>query len=164
MNPIVMTILLLGGFGAFAYSAWRRWQLMMVAREPANRADQVPRRLAATLKYAIGQARMTRYPGSGLAHILVFFGFLVLLINTLILWGRGFAPEFHLGIFAPEYAIGRLYYLLRDIFTVLVIVGVLIFAYYRAIARPRRLTLSGEAWLILAIIFVMMKADLIYEG
>ncbi len=164
MSPLWMTLSLLVGFGLFAYSAVRRWQLMMVAKAPLNRADRVGQRIAATIKYAIGQARMPRYPAAGIAHILVFFGFLVLILNTLILWGRGYVPDFHFGVFSPEHGIGRCYYLLRDVFTVLVIVGVVIFAYYRGVARARRLTLSGEAWLILAIIFVMMKADLVYEG
>ena len=76
MNPIVMTVFLLVGFGAFAYSAYQRWRLMMVAKAPENRADRIGQRISAMLKYAIGQVRMVRYPLSGWAHILVFFGFL----------------------------------------------------------------------------------------
>ena len=164
MQPVVMTILLLAGFGIFAYSAYQRWQLMMVAKAPAHRGDHSGARLIATLKYAIGQKRMVRYPTSGWAHILVFFGFLVLLLNSVILWVRGYVPTFDFWVFGVEQPLGIAYALLRDVFTVLVILGVLVFYYYRLISRLPRLTLNSEGVLILTIIFVMMVADLTYEG
>ena len=40
------------------------------------------------------QLRMRRYPLAGIAHMLIFFGFLVLLLRTLILWGRGVRSVF----------------------------------------------------------------------
>lgn len=164
MNPIAMTVLLLAGFGAFAWSARRRWQLMRVARSRENRADRIGRRIAATLAYAVGQKRMLRYPLAGIAHIAIFFGFLVLLLNSLMLWGRGYAPGFDFWLFGLDRPAGMVYALLRDVFAVLVILGVLVFYYYRLIARTPRLTLNFEGVLILTIIFVMMIADLIYEG
>jgi Fe-S oxidoreductase/Zn-dependent protease len=164
MNPVAMTFLLLAGFGIFAYSAYRRWQLMMVAKAPENRADRLGERVAATFKYAFGQKRMVRYPLAGWAHIVVFFGFLVLLLNSLILWGRGYVVDFDFWIFGEHQPLGAVYALLRDVFAVLVILGVLVFYYYRLIARLKRLTLNFEGVLILSIIFVMMIADLVYEG
>jgi Fe-S oxidoreductase/nitrate reductase gamma subunit len=164
MNPVAMTILLLAGFGIFAYSARRRWRLMMVARAPDRRTDRLGQRIAATVKYALGQKRMVRYPLAGWAHIAVFFGFLVLLLNSLILWGRGYVSDFDFWVFGTHQPLGIAYAFLRDIFTVLVILGVLVFYYYRLIARPKRLTLNFEGVLILSIIFVMMIADLVYEG
>ena len=164
MQPIVMSLGLLAGFGVFAYSAWQRWKLMMVAQAPDNRSDRLGARFAAVLKYAIGQVRMVRYPLSGWAHIFVFFGFGVLLLNTLILWGRGYDAGFDFWLFGEEQILGRIYFFLRDVFTVLVVIGVLVFAYYRLIGRLERLTLNAEGALILGIIFTMMFADLFYEG
>ncbi len=164
MNWIAMTVLLVVTLGFFAWSAQRRWRLMMVAKAPANRADQISRRLALTLRYAVGQLRMVRYPLAGWAHIAVFFGFLVLLLNSLILFGRGYVPGFNFWIFSPDNLLGAMYAFLRDIFTVLVILGVLVFYYHRLIKRLPRLTLNVEGVLILAIIFVMMVGDLVYEG
>ena len=90
MSPIGMTILLVCLIGFFIWTARRRWRLMMIG-QPEHRFDQVGRRIILTIKYAFGQVRMPRYPWSGLAHIIVFFGFLVLLLRSLILWGRGAA-------------------------------------------------------------------------
>jgi Fe-S oxidoreductase len=164
MNPIGMTILLTVTLAAFAYSATRRWRLMRIARRPENRADQIGRRLAGVFEFAFAQQRMPRYPLAGWAHIVVFFGFLVLLLNSLILWGRGYVADFDFWLFGLHQPLGVIYAFLRDIFTFLVLVGVLVFFYYRIIARLKRLTLNAEGLLILGIIFAMMIADLIYEG
>jgi Fe-S oxidoreductase len=164
MGPIPMTVLLVVAWGAFLYSAHRRWKLMRVARAPAGRTDRVGERLRAVLLYVFGQKRMFRYSLAGLAHAAIFFGFLVLLLHSLILWGRGYDPGFDLWILGLDSPLGIAYALLRDLFTVLVLLGVLVFAYYRLVSRLTRLTLSAEGVLILAIIFAMMIADLLYEG
>ena len=84
MSPIFMALLLIGGWGLFAYSAWRRWKLMMVG-SPESRSDQPGTRIGLTLKYAFAQIRMRRYPLAGIAHLLIFVGFLVLLLRSLML-------------------------------------------------------------------------------
>ncbi|MFH0982338.1 MAG: (Fe-S)-binding protein [Planctomycetota bacterium] len=165
MNPSAMLVLLAVGFGVFAGSAWRRWKLLRIGA-PAMRFDRIGERILLTLRYAIGQQRMPRYRWAGIAHILIFFGFLVLLLRTLVLWARGFVRDPHFGywIFDDGTPLGQVYALLKDIFVVLVIAGVVIFFYYRVIKRLSRLTLSGEGLLILGIIFIMMVADLAYDG
>jgi len=167
MNPIGMTVLLVVTLAAFAYSATRRWRLMMVARRPDNRADQIGERLGAVLEFVFAQKRMVRYPLAGWAHVAVFFGFIVLLLNSILLWVRGYVtagPAYDLWILGVDQPLGALYAFLRDIFIVLVLVGVIVFFYNRLVARLKRLTLNFEGLLILSIIFVMMIADLVYEG
>jgi len=164
MSPVGMTILLAVTLAAFAYSASKRWRLMLVAKRPENRADQIGRRIGAVLEYVFVQKRMPRYFAAGWAHIIVFFGFMVLLLNSLILWGRGYVRDFDFWVFGLDQPLGMIYAFLRDIFTVLVILGVLVFFYNRLIARLKRLTLNFEGLLILGIIFTMMIADLVYEG
>jgi Fe-S oxidoreductase len=158
-----MALLLIAGWGIFAYSAWKRWKLMMVGAAE-NRFDQPAVRVGAALKYAFGQLRMPRYSLTGIAHILIFFGFLVLLLRSLILWGRGFYEPFSFWLFGPDQVLGHIYAFLKDIFVVLVIVGALIFIYLRMIKRLERMTLSTEGAIIIWIIFVMMVADLLYDG
>jgi len=167
MGPLPMAVLLIASFAAFGWSVFRRWRLMRVARRPEYRGDRRGARLAGVGRFVFGQQRMPRYLAAGWAHILVFFGFLVLLLNSVILWVRGFttaAPVADLWLFGLHQPLGLAYAFLRDIFTVLVLIGVLVFFYYRVIARLPRLTLSGEGLLILSIIFTMMIADLLYEG
>ncbi len=163
MGPIFMALLLLAGWGAFAYSARRRWRLLMVGTAE-NRADRPADRIRAMIRYAFAQMRMRRYPIAGAAHMLIFLGFGVLLLRTLILWGRGFDPDFSFWLFAADQPLGKLYALLKDIFAVLVIAGVLVFVYYRVVRKLPRMTLSTEGLVILGIILVMMVSDIFYDG
>jgi len=163
MNPLVMSLLLIVGWGVFAYSAWRRWKLMMVGA-PADCGEQVGERLKRTLHYAIAQVRMRRYPLAGLAHMVIFFGFLVLLLRSLILWGRGFDESFDFWLFGLDQPLGKIYSFFKDIFAVLVLLGALVFVYYRMVARLPRMTLSTEGLIIIWIIVVMMIADIVYDG
>ena len=131
---------------------------------PANRAGNVGERIGATLKYAFAQLRMRRYPAAGFAHMIIFFGFLVLLLRSLILWGRGFYEPFSFWIFGLDSTLGQVYSFLKDFFALLVVVGTLVFFYYRLVAKLERMTRSTEAVIILLIIFVMMWADIFYDG
>jgi Fe-S oxidoreductase len=60
--------------------------------------------------------------------------------------------------------LGHVYAFVKDVFALLVIAGALVFVYFRAIKREKRMTLSGEGLLILGIIMTMMLADLVYDG
>jgi Fe-S oxidoreductase/nitrate reductase gamma subunit len=165
MNPIAMAVLLVAALGWFAWSMIRRWRLMAIGQGGLG-LDQVSRRLRLTLRYALGQRRMSRYPLAGLAHKAIFFGFLVLLVRGLILFGRGFTadPAFGFWIFDQGTVLGNVYGLIKDVYVVLVILGTLVFLYYRLVAKPPRMTLSGEGIVILLIILVMMVADMVYDG
>jgi len=163
MGPVFMALLLLGGWGFFAYSAYRRWNLMLVGAK-ADRFDQPVVRIGKVCKYAFAQMRMRRYWWAGVAHGLIFFGFVVLLLRSLMLWVRGFDAGFSFWVFGTDQTLGQIYSLLKDIFVILVILGTLVFVYYRVIARLPRMTLSTEGLIILVIILVMMVADIVYDG
>lgn len=163
MSPIFMSVLLLAGWGIFAYSAMRRWKLLMVGA-PTKPLDRYGKRLLLVFNYAIQQMRMRRYPLAGIAHMMIFSGFVVLLPRTLILWGRGFDESFHLWVLDTSHALGQFYSLLKDVFAVIVMLGTCVFVYYRVIKRLKRMTLSTEGLVILCIILVMMLADIFYDG
>jgi heterodisulfide reductase subunit C len=163
MQPYVMLLLLLAGWGYFFYSAYRRWNLMMVGAGE-NRSGRVGERVQAVIRFALAQERMRRYPLAGLAHMMIFTGFAVLLLRSLILWGRGFDADFNMWFFAAGQPLGNIYGLLKDIFIVLVFCGAAVFFYYRAIAKLPRMTLSTEGLIIVLIILVMMIFDVLYDG
>ncbi len=169
MNPVLMALILVGFVGLFAFSARRRWRLLNVGQATwESRTDQLGKRLALVWRLGIAQKKMRYYLLAGLAHQLVFLGFAVLLLRTLMLWGRGFDPSFNLWVLGPEpvlgLPLGAAYAFLKDVFALLVLLGVGVFFYFRLIRREGRLTLSGEALLILGIICTMMIADLAYDG
>jgi Fe-S oxidoreductase len=158
-----MLVLLAAAFGAFAVSGGKRWQLLRTGG-PEPRFDRIVDRLKAAWRFAFVQERMDYYQPAGAAHKLIFIGFAVLLLRTLVLWGRGFVPSFNLWVLAPWMPLGKLYEFSKDCVGMLVITGVAVFFYYRTIRPMKRTTLSGEGLLILGIIFTMMVADMAYDG
>ncbi len=133
--------------------------------EPEPRTDRIGERIARTWRFAFAQERMRRYWWAGVGHLVIFVGFLVLLFRSLVLFGRGYSEGFDFwGIFSHDNAFGAAYAFLKDIFIILVILGALVFVYYRVVARLKRMTLSFEGLLIILIIIVMMFADITYDG
>ena len=158
-----MLALIVVAHAVFGWSAMRRWKLLR-AGAPENRFDRIGERLRIVWRYAFAQEKMDYYQPAGIAHKLIFTGFMVLLANTIILWGRGFVPSFNLFIFTPWSVVGRIYEFAKDSIAILVMGGVAVFFYYRVINPLKRTTKSLEAILILGIIFTMMAADLSYNG
>ncbi len=168
MSPIAMTVILVATLSALAYSLNRRWQLLQVAKAPENRADRIPERVWITLKYAFGQYKMPYYPLAGVAHILIFFGFMILLLRSMILWGRAYDPSFNFWILGPEpvlgLPLGHLYDMLKDVAAVIVLVGAAVFVYLRVVVKDKRMSLHWEGLAILGIIITMMLTDILYDG
>lgn len=168
MSSIVMVTMLVVAWTVFFWSFTRRFKLLMVGKKEV-RWDQVVERVKGTLLYAFGQQRMPRYPLTGWAHIAIFFGFLILLLRSMVLWGRGIlGPEFNMDFaFGPideMNVLGQGYSAVKDVFAVVVLVAAVVALINRVGKRPKRLTQSFEANLILGIIITMMIADLLYDG
>jgi len=164
MNPALMAFIILSLVSLFAWSASHRGKLLGVGeRTWESRVDRVGKRLEQVWTFALFQKKMRYYLGAGLAHQLIFLGFLVLLARSVMLWGRGFDPSFNLWILGDT-PLGHAYSWLKDVFATLVLVGVSVFVYYRAIRPQKRMTLSGEGLLILGIISTMMLGDMVYDG
>ena len=163
MNPSIMTILLAASLGYFAWLIRRRWRLMRLGPDE-SRFDHIGERLKRTWQYAFAQKRMPRYKWAGIAHRVIFAGFMVLLLRSLILFGRGYSENFNFWLFGHDMPLGKLYAFLKDFFAVLVILASGVFLYYRLVSKPKRMTLSFEGLLIILIIEVMMFADILYDG
>lgn len=175
-----MTVVLLSTLSFFAVTASRRWrQLRLGVAAPhfsLSGAEFGPR-LKDVLIYVLGQRKMPNYRLAGGAHMLIFFGFVVLTLNSVLLWVRGYDADFDVwGVLALSHPVGALYSLVKEIFAALVLGGVVVFWYLRSFKHGRdsgdaeavgerpRMTLSLEAHLILAIIATMMLADFLYVG
>ena len=163
MNPYAMAFVIVFLNAAFGLTAKQRFELLTTGR-PEVRWDRIGERLRGVVEYALAQRKMHYYRTAGLAHMLIFTGFGVLLLRTLILWGRGFVPDFGLFVLGHGQPLGAVYDLLKDIIALLVITGASTFIYFRTVKKQARMTLSGEGLLILGIIVTMMVSDILYDG
>jgi Fe-S oxidoreductase len=165
MNPWMMGLVGATLIGFFGWTARRRWALLEVGAPTfESRFDDLMGRLEAVWTFAFWQKKMRYYLLAGLGHQLIFVGFVVLLLRTLVLWGRGFSPSFNLWILGPDTPLGMGYGAIKDVLAILVLIGVSVFVYLRVIVRAKRMTLSGEGLLILGIIATMMVSDIAYDA
>ena len=83
-------------------------------------------------------------PVIGFIHALVAWGFTLYLVVNIVDVLYGFIPGFH---FFPNYFIGKVYRLFVDIFTVLVLLGVVYFLVRRFIFKDNRLVINEQVML-----------------
>ncbi len=172
MQPIAMTVVLVVTLSIFAWSAYRRFQLIRAASpDPEfklNTVDDLVQRVQQTLLYALGQQKMPkneRYRVAGIAHVFIFGAFMVLGLNSVLLWVRGFDAHFDVwGLMARGTLLGDGYTVLKEISALLAFLGTFVFIYYRVVTRSKRMTLGIEGLIILGIINTMMLAEFLYSG
>lgn len=172
MSPIGMTLVFVVFLGAFAWSATRKWKLLLVgAAEPRFSIDSfevIGQRLVQTFVYAFAQKKMPkneRYRLAGISHMAIFAAFNVLLVNTVLLWVRGYDADFDFwGILGAHSPIGVGYSVVKELSAFGAIVGCLVFVYLRVIVKPKRMSFGVEGLLILFIIITMMLGDFVYVG
>jgi len=166
MNPILMSLLLLGGLAIFCHTMYQKIRLLM-ALESADRANHLKMRLKNILVLAMGQKRLVgrkKERASGLMHAFIFWGFCVLLIRSLTLYGEGFVSGYQLPLMGDQHLLGYLYIALKDIMEGIVLLMVIYAIIRRAIFKPDRLHNTWEAYFVLGMIGVLMISDLLYDG
>jgi Fe-S oxidoreductase len=166
MNPLLMSILLIVGLAIFSRTMYYKIVLLM-ALEPTNRANHIKDRLINMVVIALGQKRLVgrkKEWAPGIMHAFIFWGFCILLIRSLSLYGEGFVQGFQLPLFGDNFILGYLYIALKDIMEAVVLLMVIYAIYRRAIVKPARLHNTWEAYFVLGMIGVLMISDLLYDG
>ncbi len=166
MNPLLMSVLLIVALGIFARTMIGKIKLLQ-ALQPADRANHITERLKNMLILAVGQKRLIgrqRERSSGIMHAFIFWGFCVLLIRSIMIYGEAFQHGFTLPLLNGGHLAGYLYMALKDVMEGIVLAMILYAFYRRIIVRPERLHNSFEAYLVLALIGILMVSDLLYDG
>ena len=154
-------LLTIVGVGGVVYSLSRRFQLLRLGRAD-NRFDRVGERIRATLVYAIGQKKMFDDPFAGVYHIFIFYGFLVVSLRTVSMVLEGLFAGWELPLLDTH--LGHAYLFSKDIFEVLVLIGLAFAIWRRGVQRKARVVQSFGAWLVIGLIGILMVTDLASEG
>jgi hypothetical protein len=151
ITAIVFTLCILAAVGVFFYQLWRRFQLLRSAVADASRFDRIPDRIRAVLVWAFGQTKFVRRnPGAersaGWMHFFIFWGFFILGIQILTMFGRLYSDSFVVPGFSLRF-VGGPYMFLRDCteVAVLIAVGVALVRWGLACASALRLSSAREA-------------------
>ena len=181
LTTIVFSVCLVAALGLFFYQIWCRFNLLRAA-SPVDRFDRIPERLRALWVYAFGQKKFVRPEVSivreqvaGWMHFFIFWGFTILGLQIVTMFGRGYSETFYVPLFSPG-LLGGPYMLLRDVMEVLVLSSIVVALARWAITHPLRLygylppearlrTQSHwEAYVILCFIGMIMLGGLLYDG
>ena len=148
VKSFVMLMALVGAFYFFILRVRRLYRLMMAVQGSTTfKMDRVAKRIRVLLKDVLGQSNVRRKLMPGLAHTLIFFGFLAIQPHSLELMIRGVCPAFELGRWIP--GIYGIYLFLADILAAFVLVGFAYAIYRRTLQRPSYLTMGKDANLII---------------
>ena len=175
MSTLLFLLIVVAALGFFAYTLYDRFRLLLAAK-PAQRFDRIGERVKAVLVYAFGQKKfVVGEQPAGWMHVLIFWGFMILGLQVVTMFGRTFSDHFFVPGFAPD-QLGGPFFVLRDLMEVLVIGAVGVAIYRWVVSHPPRLfgyrpaeeRLAGqshwEAILILFFIFTIMLSGLLYDG
>ena len=160
---------------AFAVAGRRLWWLYRLARAGQPAPERIaalrehPGRGAETqLTEVFGQRKLLRWSVPGVAHFLVFWGFVILFLTLIEAYGALFSRTFAIPVIGHWAFVG----FLEDLVAVGVLIGLVTFAVIRLRHQPRREGRKsrfdgshlGAAWLVLAMIFLVIATLLIYRG
>ena len=149
----------------------------LLSAQPAGRFDHFGARLRRALVDGVGQRKfLSGEQPAGIMHALIFWGFLVLMLQVITLFGRAFDASWNIPGFAPDQPLGPPFFLLRDVLEGIVIVGCVYMLYRRLVLHTPRLFGSTRAeqryhdaphWegvLILVFIVLIMVGGLLYDA
>ncbi|MEJ5301942.1 MAG: 4Fe-4S dicluster domain-containing protein [Bacteroidales bacterium] len=133
-KSIVFSAILIITIGIFFWSMRRIFGLIPLLKPfPIKHHGK---RLLVTLKVALGQSRIFRRPLVGLAHALVFWGFLIITIGSIEMVIDGISGQER--IFAQWPAFYHVIIFSGDIFSVIVLVSILAFLFRRTFLKIKR--------------------------
>ena len=151
ISPIALVALAATSF-ALTAQRWRRLvQLMRQSRRPDRRGGDLRGRARAFFVNVLGQGRLLRWPFAGVLHLLIFWGFLVLL--TAIAQGIVEALVVGVRLDTVPFVAPALAYL-QDLFCVLALTGVLLALINRLVIRPDRFRGSHRRDALLILIWI----------
>jgi Fe-S oxidoreductase len=158
--PIPLYPLVVLPVAAAAFLFWRRFRLhvdVLRRGRPLDRTDRPLERIMGVVIYVLAQRRLLNDLGPGLTHAFIFWGFLVLLattgnyltnglLETIVGWPLG-------GILWTAIVA------LANLLIVLILVALVYAVVRRIVVRPVRLALSRDAFVILALIGVVVLTE-----
>jgi Fe-S oxidoreductase len=155
VKSILMAVAIMGACGVFVARV-RRLALLMkrVQGRSAAAPDRLRERIKVLFTDVLGQSNVRRKGLPGIAHALIFFGFLAVQPHSVEWMLRGVFPGLHMADLSPDLYGGYLF--IADILAFAVLLGLAYGLYRRIVIRPAYLPNGLDARLIIAFIAVII--------
>jgi Fe-S oxidoreductase/nitrate reductase gamma subunit len=154
----IVYLFMIVAFAVLGWALYRRLRLWQQGR-PENRFDALGRRLKAMLIHGLGQQKTLREGVPGLLHFLMYSGFIVLFIGTLMI-----AVQEDMGIEFLHGPFYLFYSLTLDVFGLLCVIGVAGLTYRRYVVQPTGLDNRREDLIILLWFLAVLSTGFLVEG
>ena len=155
IKSVLVAIAVVGAFSLFFTRVKRLFSLMRsVQGNTAFKLDRIGERVKVLFTDVLGQRNVRRKRLPGLAHSLIFFGFLAVQPHSLELMIRGVFPSFHVADVIPR--LYGAYFFVADILAFLVLFGLGYALYRRMFVKPKYLTDGLDARLIIVFTAVII--------
>ncbi len=164
-ETVFFILITIAAFGFFGYNLWRILQYLRLGQSE-NRWDQLATRLKNVLLIGLFQKKILRDKGAGIIHVLIFWGFLALLIPAAeaVLEGIS-AHRWNLSFLGPLYT---LFTLLADCFAAFIVIAVVGALWRRFVLKVPRLQGDTserlDATIVLVAIFVIVVSLLLMNA
>jgi len=148
------------GFALYAFASvvYARYTFIKLGK-PADLKQDVGTRINLVLNNVFGQKKLLKDPKSGIMHVILFYGFLIIQLGAIELIGQGFAPEWKLPIPGHQY-----FTLFQEITVFLVILAVAYSWYRRYGEKLPRLKRGWRSGLVIIFLTVLMFSELFSIG
>ncbi|WP_276356746.1 heterodisulfide reductase-related iron-sulfur binding cluster [Cohnella caldifontis] len=156
----LLLFLAAGGYALYLFyqTVYRRWLYIKLGK-PAEFKGRGEGRLSGFLSQVFGQKKLLKDPKSGLMHVVVFYGFIILQFGALDLILKGLTGGKHLPL--PAY---ETFGLLQEITVFLVLAAMAYAAYRRYGEKLARLKRGWKPSIVLFFILFLMLSVLLSLG
>src|SRR6516225_4844615 len=107
---------------------------LLVKARREDRSDHIDDRIGQFFLVVLGQSGVLRDPIPGIAHFFTFWGFIIIQFGLLTLMLRAF------NISLPFFGDNHAFAATLDLFIIFVTIALLVFAFRRAVIRPKQLS------------------------
>lgn len=154
-NIIFFSLLILTG-GYFVLEIFLHYRLAKLGK-PENRSDHRLKRFIFACKQVFLHKKIRDFPIFGILHFFLMWGFIILIFSGVDMAANGL---YHKQL--PFLGTSAVFLFVRDLFMVLVFIGVIGGLLRRLIKRPEWLNNSGMAYIILVLILLIVLTELLF--
>jgi Fe-S oxidoreductase len=161
VGTVIFTLLFLATLVLFGLRVGELITLLVKARHE-DRTDHIDDRIGEFFLVVLGQSGVLRDPIPGIAHFFTFWGFIIIQFGLLNLILGAFNGTL------PLLGDNHTFAIVLDAFIIFVFIALLLFAFRRAVLRPKQLSSSlhgpWDGYIILGLIMAVIVTLALVEG